>query len=63
MVTIKVDPEKCAGCGSCVDVCPVGVYVMKEQSKKIADPVNADQCLVCRACEAQCPNSAIQVTE
>ncbi|RLI46262.1 ferredoxin, partial [Candidatus Bathyarchaeota archaeon] len=26
MVEIKVDTEKCTGCGTCVDVCPVGVY-------------------------------------
>jgi len=60
MVEVKVDLEKCDGCGTCVDVCPVEVFEIKD-GKSI--PVKQEECLVCRACEVQCPNSAIQVTE
>jgi len=64
MVTIKVDWEKCTGCGTCVTVCPVGVYELKKESgTDKSHPVNMDQCIVCRACEIQCPESAISVTE
>ena len=63
MVEINVDQEKCTGCGSCVDICPVSVYELKEDSSKKAVPVNVDQCLICMACETQCPNNAIQVIE
>jgi len=64
MVTVVVDSEKCTGCGTCVDTCPVGVFEMVtvEGSEK-SNPVNADQCIVCRACEVQCSESAITVTE
>lgn len=60
MPEIKIDLEKCNGCGTCVDTCPVGVYEIKEGK---AAPVKEEECLVCKACEAQCPNTAIQVTE
>ncbi|RLE51225.1 MAG: ferredoxin [Candidatus Methanomethylicota archaeon] len=55
-----VDPEKCVGCGTCVQVCPVGVYELQEGK---AVPVNADQCIGCKACEVQCPSQAITVEE
>ena len=60
MVEIKVDVEKCNGCETCVDTCPVGVYEMKD-GKSVA--VNVEDCLICRACEMQCPEGAIQVIE
>ncbi len=60
MVKIAIDINKCNGCGTCKDTCPVGVYDLKEQKSVAAKP---DECLVCRACEAQCPEGAIQVIE
>lgn len=60
MVEIKIDLEKCTGCGTCIDVCPVGVFELRE-GKSAA--VNINECLVCRSCEAQCPENAIEVIE
>lgn len=60
MVKIIVDDEKCTGCGSCVETCPVEVFEIKDEKSV---PVKVEECLVCRACEAQCPESAIQVIE
>jgi NAD-dependent dihydropyrimidine dehydrogenase PreA subunit len=64
MVKIKIDLNKCDGDGTCVSVCPVEVYELQTiQGKKKAVAVNADACIVCRACENECPNQAIEVTE
>jgi NAD-dependent dihydropyrimidine dehydrogenase PreA subunit len=60
MVKIVVNNEKCNGCSTCADTCPVGVYEIKDGKSVAAKP---DECLVCRACEVQCPESAIQVIE
>jgi len=60
MVEIKVDAEKCTGCGTCVDTCPVGVYELKD-GKSV--PVNVEDCITCRACEMECPEGAIEVIE
>jgi NAD-dependent dihydropyrimidine dehydrogenase PreA subunit len=60
MVEIKIDIEKCDGCGTCVDICPVDVLEIKDEKSVV---INLDECLVCRACEVQCPNNAIEIIE
>ena len=57
---IVVDSDKCDGCGTCKDTCPVSVFEIVDAKSKAA---NVKDCLVCRACEVQCPNQAIQVIE
>ena len=60
MVEVKVDVEKCTGCGTCVDTCPVDVFEIKDEKSVV---INNDECLVCRACEVQCSESAIEIIE
>jgi len=64
MVTVVVDIEKCTGCGTCIDTCPVEVFELQETGgKTISVVVAEDQCIVCLACEVQCSEEAITVTE
>ena len=60
MVKIVVDAGKCDGCETCVNTCPVGVFEINEGK---SSPTKVEECLVCRACECQCPTGAIQVIE
>lgn len=64
MVKVEIDLNKCDGDGTCVDVCPVDVFELQEiEGKTKAIVVDNDACIVCRACEVQCPQQAITVTE
>ncbi len=60
MVDIKIDKEKCTGCGTCVDTCPMGIYSLDKGKAKAGEK---DECVMCRACESACPAGAIEVTE
>ncbi len=56
----EIDSEKCSNCGTCVEVCPVDVFEAGEKTPTVKRP---DDCIGCRACEAQCPESAISMNE
>ena len=45
LVEIKIDLDKCTGCGTCVDVCPVAVFEVEDDKSKV---VNIDECIACR---------------
>jgi electron transfer flavoprotein alpha subunit len=53
-VSIRIDPELCTGCGSCVDVCPFGII-------KIADDIAqiGEGCNLCGACRDACAFEAV----
>jgi NAD-dependent dihydropyrimidine dehydrogenase PreA subunit len=53
---VWVDTTRCAGCGACVDVCPVEAIVLADGKACVDEAV----CTGCEACVSVCPESAIQ---
>jgi NAD-dependent dihydropyrimidine dehydrogenase PreA subunit len=58
VATLAYSPEKCAGCGRCVEVCPQGVFEMKDKKASVTD---RDLCMECGACARNCEFGAISV--
>ena len=58
VVTLQYFAEKCVGCGKCVEVCPQGVFELKDKKAVIIDK---DLCIECGACKNNCEYEAIQV--
>jgi ferredoxin len=58
VVTLKLDDEKCIGCGMCLLVCPHAVFSLTNGK---VDIVNRDACMECGACAQNCPVNALQV--
>jgi len=58
VVTLKLDPGKCNGCGMCAIVCPHAVFVLKAGKSRIDD---RDACMECGACAMNCPRDALTV--
>jgi NAD-dependent dihydropyrimidine dehydrogenase PreA subunit len=49
-----IDKEKCTGCAICIDYCPVGAIIMKDDKLEINS-----QCKDCGQCVNACPKGAI----
>ena len=62
MAKVLIDLTKCTGCATCKEVCPMGVFEMDTEKKK-AVAKKESECIACRACELQCPESAIKVED
>jgi len=58
VTTLEYSAEKCAGCGRCVEVCPQGVFEIREKRAVVID---RDLCMECGACARNCDFGALDV--
>jgi len=56
--TLKLEQEKCIGCGLCVTVCPQAVFTIEDNLTWI---IALDNCMECGACVRNCPVAALSV--
>ena len=56
-MAVKVDLEKCTGCGSCAEVCPVeAIKIEKDKAK-----VDETECVDCGTCLDECQAEALSM--
>jgi formate hydrogenlyase subunit 6/NADH:ubiquinone oxidoreductase subunit I len=72
--TLELYPDKCIGCGVCVNVCPHAVFSMTpivrktgsmglslNTTKSVATLARMEACMECGACQMNCPVDAVRV--
>ncbi|RKD35115.1 choline TMA-lyase-activating enzyme [Lacrimispora algidixylanolytica] len=52
--------NSCVDCGACVDVCPVGIHVILNETGK-HEIVREKDCIGCMKCVKVCPNAALNI--
>ncbi|MCL1823461.1 MAG: 4Fe-4S binding protein [Oscillospiraceae bacterium] len=68
MEKMKVDFDRCKGCGLCVDACPKGIVKMRDEKLNkegyiTAVCVNQEDCIACALCAVMCPDCVITITK
>ena len=56
MAEVRVTPEKCNGCGACVEVCPYQCITLEDDIAVIGEG-----CTLCGACIDECSTGAIEM--
>ncbi len=58
VASLELFPDKCTGCGMCVQVCPHEVFALKDKKAIIVDK---DSCMECGSCLNNCAFGALNV--
>lgn len=64
IANLKINLEKCIGCGLCIKVCPGSLLLLNENSQVVSKPITEfgwNGCWKCQHCLAVCPTGAISV--
>ena len=55
-MAVSVDLEKCTGCGSCVEACPLEAIKIENDKAVVSE-----ECTECETCIDECPNDALSL--
>jgi len=58
VASLEFFPERCTGCGACLEVCPRNVFELRGGKAAVFDK---DSCMECSACAMNCPSGALSV--
>jgi NADH:ubiquinone oxidoreductase subunit F (NADH-binding)/NAD-dependent dihydropyrimidine dehydrogenase PreA subunit len=56
LITLKIDPASCSGCGRCVDVCAADAISGEAKKTHVIDE---EKCTRCGACRSVCPSESV----
>lgn len=59
---VKIDKEKCTGCGICVDTCPDVFYIGGDELAEVKNPLPQNKDCIKEAADS-CPNEAIIIED
>jgi len=60
MPIIKIDPDLCTNCGTCIQVCPLDVLRLSPEGKPFI--AYQEDCQSCYICAVYCQTDALVVT-
>lgn len=56
-----IDAKKCVACGVCAAICPMQIFVHKQDSESPPEVRFPEECWHCLCCEFDCAKNAIKV--